>query len=115
MESKTREKLAVIAGPEFGDLEGHTLVVYKALYGTCTGGNRFAEKLADDPLDMGFFQSQVDPAIWMKNCGSHYVYQLPPPPECYLRYCSDRYGEIETYTSAVIVYRAMFQPWLIDV
>ena len=74
LESKTREKLAVIAGPEFGDLEGHTLVVYKALYGTRTGGNRFAEKLADDLLDMGFFQSQVDPAIWMKDCGDHYEY-----------------------------------------
>ena len=74
LESKTREKLAIIAGPEFGELEGHTLVVYKALYGTRTGGNRFAEKLADDLLDMGFFQSQVDPAIWMRDCGDHYEY-----------------------------------------
>ena len=74
LESKTREKLAVIAGPEFGELEGHTLVVYKALYGTRTGGNRFAEKLADDLLDLGFFQSQVDPAIWMRDCGDHYEY-----------------------------------------
>ena len=74
LESRTREKLAVIAGPEFEELQGHTLVVFKALYGTRTGGNRFAEKLADDLLDMGFFQSQVDPAIWMRDCGDHYEY-----------------------------------------
>ena len=72
--SKTREKLVVMAGPEFGELEGHTLLLYKALYGTRTGGNRFAEKLADDLLDLGFFQSQVDPAIWMRDCGDHYEY-----------------------------------------
>ena len=72
--SKTREKLAIIAGPEFGDLEGHTLMLVKALYGTRTGGNRFAEKLADDLLDLGFFQSLYDPAIWMRDCGDHYEY-----------------------------------------
>ena len=72
--SKTREKLCIIAGPEFGALEGHTLLLYKACYGTRTGGNRFAEKLADDLMDLGFFQSQVDPAIWMKDCGDHYEY-----------------------------------------
>ena len=33
--------------------------------------------------------------IYIKNCGSYYVYQLPPPPDCPLRYCSGRYGEIE--------------------
>ena len=37
-------------------------------------GNRFAEKLADDLRDMGFFQSQVDSAIWMRDCGDHYEY-----------------------------------------
>ena len=56
----------------FDELEGHTEVVHKALYGTRTGGNRFAKKLADDLFDMGFFQSQFDPAIWMRDCGDHY-------------------------------------------
>lgn len=55
-------------------MEIWTLLVYKALYGTRTGGNRFAEKLADDLRDMNLFQSQVDPAIWMRDCGDHYEY-----------------------------------------
>lgn len=37
--------------------------------------------------------------IRIKNCGKYYVYQLPPPPQCYLRYCSDRYGKILSYAS----------------
>ena len=33
LEAKTKEKLYVVAGPEFEELEGHILVIYKALYG----------------------------------------------------------------------------------
>jgi hypothetical protein len=33
LEARTSELLVIIAGPEFGDLEGHMLVIYKALYG----------------------------------------------------------------------------------
>ena len=32
LEAKCSEKVAIIAGPEFGDLQGHVLIVYKALY-----------------------------------------------------------------------------------
>ncbi|RDD39908.1 Neurogenic locus notch-like protein 1 [Trichoplax sp. H2] len=28
--------------------------------------------------------------IHIRNCGSHFVYKLPPPSTCYLRYCSDK-------------------------
>ena len=33
LEAKTKEKLYIVAGPEFEELEGHILVIYKALYG----------------------------------------------------------------------------------
>jgi hypothetical protein len=33
LEAKTSELLFIIASPEFGDLEGHMLIIYKALYG----------------------------------------------------------------------------------
>jgi len=72
LEANTREKLAIVGGPELGALSGHTLILIKALYRAMTSGNRFAEKLADDLLDLGFFQHQYDPAIWMKDCGDHY-------------------------------------------
>jgi hypothetical protein len=32
LEAETSEKVFVIAGPEFGELEGHTLVIFKVLY-----------------------------------------------------------------------------------
>ena len=41
------EKLYIVAGPEFGELQGHTLIVHKALYGLRTSGARWAERLAD--------------------------------------------------------------------
>ena len=45
--ARISELLYIVAGPEFGELEGHILIVYKALYGMRTSGARWAEKLAD--------------------------------------------------------------------
>ena len=43
LESYTQEKVYIKAGPEFGDREGHTLIIVKALYGLkssdCVGMN----------------------------------------------------------------------------
>ena len=36
LEAHTKEKLYVRAGPEFGALEGHVLIIQKALYGLKT-------------------------------------------------------------------------------
>ena len=47
LEAWTKEKLYITAGPEFGPLEGHTLIVDKALYGLRSSGARWAERLAD--------------------------------------------------------------------
>ena len=38
LEAKTQEKIYIIAGPEFGELEGTIMVVNKALYGLKTSG-----------------------------------------------------------------------------
>ncbi len=37
-EAFTMEPNYIIAGPEFGQLEGHSLIIVKALYGLCTSG-----------------------------------------------------------------------------
>jgi len=55
LEANAREKLAIVGGPEFGELSGHALILTKASHGARTSGNGFAEKLADDSLDLGFF------------------------------------------------------------
>ena len=38
LEAQTSEKVYIIAGPEFGEREGHTLIIFKALYGLRTSG-----------------------------------------------------------------------------
>ena len=34
LQAFTREKLYIVGGPEFEELQGHVFVMYKALYGT---------------------------------------------------------------------------------
>jgi hypothetical protein len=41
LEAVTSEKLFIIAGPEFGEQQGHILIIYKALYGLRTSGLRW--------------------------------------------------------------------------
>jgi hypothetical protein len=43
LEAYTAEKLFIVAGPEFGELEGHMLIISKALYGLRTSGLRWQE------------------------------------------------------------------------
>ena len=74
LEAKTKEKVYIIAGPAFGELEGHTLVIYKALYGLRTSGVRWHERLADCLRDMGFFPCMAEPDIWMRPKDGIYEY-----------------------------------------
>ena len=74
LESKTNEKVCITAGPEFGELEGHTLLVHKALYGLRTSGARWHDKLADCLRDMGFTPSRAEADIWMREVNNKYEY-----------------------------------------
>jgi len=74
LEAETQEKVYVIAGPEFGDLQGHTLIIIKALYGLCTSRLRWHEHLADCLRDMGFSSCKAEPDFWMHCNGSVYEY-----------------------------------------
>ena len=76
LQALTREKLYIVGGPEFEELQGHVLVMYKALYGTRSGGACWHDKFFDILHDMGFKPSKADPDIWMKSSkdGSHYEY-----------------------------------------
>jgi len=64
----------IIAGAEFGDLEGHTLVIFKALYGLWSSGLHWHECFADCLQGMGFTPSKVEPDIWMHLNGDAYEY-----------------------------------------
>ena len=74
LESFTKEKVYIVAGPEFGDRQGHTLVIVKALYGLKSSGLRWRERFADVLKEMGFTSSRAEPDIWMRDRGDHYEY-----------------------------------------
>ena len=53
-------------GPEFDELDGHILVMYKALYGTWTAGACWHDRLFDVLRDMNFVPSKADADDWMR-------------------------------------------------
>ena len=65
-----------MAGPEFKQLLGHVLVMYKALYGTRSGGAFWHDMLFDSLQQMDFKPSKADPEIWMRSSkdDTHYEY-----------------------------------------
>jgi hypothetical protein len=74
LEAYTLEKVCVKAGKEFGKLEGHTLVIAKALYGLRSSGLRWHEKFADCLRNEGFQPSKGEPDIWMREADGLYEY-----------------------------------------
>ncbi|MEE4662268.1 MAG: reverse transcriptase domain-containing protein, partial [Halieaceae bacterium] len=66
LKAKTKEKLYIIAGPEFGEREGHVLLIDKALYGLKTSGKRWFERFAGVLRELGFTQCRADTSIWMR-------------------------------------------------
>jgi hypothetical protein len=74
LEARTSEMVYIIAGPEFEELEGHILVIFKALYGLRSSGARWHERLADCLRGMGFFPCKAEPDIWMRKAGDRYEY-----------------------------------------
>ena len=78
LEALTSEKVCIRAGPEFGDLEGHLLIIYKALYGLKTSGKAFGQLLQECLLKLGFAPSLVEASIYMRKCptdgADHYEY-----------------------------------------
>ena len=74
LEAKTKEKLFIIGGDEFGPRQGHILIIHKALYGLRTSGLRWHDKFADTLRSMGFTPSRADSDIWMRDADDYYEY-----------------------------------------
>ena len=74
LEAKTKEKLYIIADESFAELQGHTLLIYKALYGLKSSGKRYWERFAETMHDMGFVQSEADSEIWMRRVNDLWEY-----------------------------------------
>ena len=71
---KTREKVYIKAGDEFGPDANQDLIIDKGLYGLKSSSARFHEHLSDKCKRMGFRPTTVDSDFWMKDCGTHYEY-----------------------------------------
>ena len=66
LEAYTDEKLCIIAGPEFKELQGHLLIMIKALYVTRSGGARWHDRLFDILQELKFKPSKAAPDAWMR-------------------------------------------------
>jgi hypothetical protein len=68
------EKVCIIAGPEFGNLQGHVMIIYKALYGLRSSGACWHDRFSDCLRAEGFFPCKAEPDIWMQPKNRVYEY-----------------------------------------
>ena len=66
LSAKCREKVYIVAGPEFGFEQGSVMIVRMALYGLKSSGAAFRSKLASVIWDMGYRATQGDPDVWIR-------------------------------------------------
>ena len=66
LESYTKEKVYIVAGPEFDKLEGCTLVLSNALYGLRLSGLHWHEQFANTLRDLKFKPCVASLDIWMR-------------------------------------------------
>jgi Reverse transcriptase (RNA-dependent DNA polymerase) len=74
LEALTKEKVNIIGGPEFVDLTGHILLIFKALYGLQSSGLCWHQRFADVLRSMGLIESKAKTDIWMRENNGLYEY-----------------------------------------
>ena len=71
---KTREKVYIHGGKEFGRNARKVHLIDKGLYGLQSSAARFHDKLASSLRKMGFRPSKADHDLLMRDKGNHYEY-----------------------------------------
>ena len=66
LEAYTDQKLCIIVGPEFKELQGHLLIMIKTLHGTRSGGARWHDRLFDIFQELKFKPSKAEIDVWMR-------------------------------------------------
>ena len=61
-----KRKLYIVAGPEFEELQGHILVIHKALYGLKSSGQRWSQRIDDIMIELNLIPCKVDPCVWLR-------------------------------------------------
>ena len=72
LEATTKEKLYIVAGPEFEELQGHILVIHKALYILKSSGLRWSQRIHDIMLELKFRPCKADPCVWLREMKDKY-------------------------------------------
>ena len=75
LEAFTDEKLYIVAGPEFQELEGYLLIFLNALYGLKSSGKRSAEVIYGIFRDMKILPSKADACIWLRKAPNLRCYE----------------------------------------
>ncbi len=68
------EKYYIIAGPKFGELEGHILLTLGCLCSLQMSSARWHKFLSETLRKMGLVPSKADPDIRIKDCSTPYAY-----------------------------------------
>ena len=66
LHARCREKIWVLAGPEFGSEQGTIMIVVRALYGLKSSGAAFRAMLADRLYEIGYRPTRGDPDVWLR-------------------------------------------------
>jgi hypothetical protein len=74
LEANAKEKVYIVGGPEFGSLEGHSLVIDCALNGLRSSGLCWRKRFLDVLRSMGFTPSKAEADIWMRENLGMYEY-----------------------------------------
>ena len=74
LEATTKEKLYIVAHPEFEELQGHILVIHKALYGLTSSCLRWSKRIHDIMLQLNLRPCKADPCVWLREKKDKYKY-----------------------------------------
>ena len=95
LQAFTDEKLYIVAGPEFQELEEYILIFLKALSRLKSSGKRWAEVIHGILRDMKLTPSKADPCIWLRKAPNLRCY------ECIAVYVDDLWIAAESQAQSL--------------
>ena len=73
LEATTKEKIYILAGPEFEEIQGHILVIHKAFYGLKSSVSRWSQRIDCIMLQLGFKPCKADPCVWLREMKTKHI------------------------------------------
>ena len=102
LEVFTDEKLYIVSGPEFEELEGYILIFLKALYGLKSSGKRLAGVIHSMLKDMKCTPSKADLRICLRKAPNSRSY------ECIAVYVDDLCIVAESLSAIIHIFKTKY-------